>query len=591
MPVLLERTEALVGDVADPALFCRGLLVELSRSLGGVPVVLWRVIGGNRVVRVADAGRRDEASGVSAEPAAGDDSQLRSVSVGQVVSLPARDGVRSRGVACAAELVNDAKVVLELGVGEAVPPKQFVLEVLDVFAELDRRTLLSLTLTRSERFGATMRFVSDLHQDLDRQSILNTFATDGAKLLSAQRVFVAQRQPGRKWSVQAASNVEAVNARADDVRGAATRIEEGPESDTAGVVMGVGDDWQRAEWAVLIESDEELDRPSADLLVHHLGLALANCRKATEATVFGRLKRLPSLLLRPSSLLTMAFLAACVGWLIFGEVELKVRVLGQAQPVERRILYANEGGVITAVRFVDEQTVREGDILAEMRNEELELEKERLTGEIARVQTRLAALETVRSGDGRTSSTSVSAEQAELRIELDSLQKQTAIVDRRIEELVIRAPMSGQVFSDQPVSDWLGRPMARGEPFVTVADRGDKWRLELRIPERDVRHVMAALEAAGEAKSVRVDYVFETSADVERTTTLDALDLTAQVDDVGELSTRATAAVIDEKQADRDDLNRPGAGVVAAIACGKRSPGFVYFRRVIEFLQRQVGLW
>lgn len=602
MATLLERTETLVGSGAAPDTFCRALLAEFARVLDGARTVLWRVGKEESPVCVAAAGGGRSAhlgTPGSVHELVGE------VQSGQVVSTGALSGefldgsVDIGGLAghlfCAVDLVDDVRLVLEVASSGEPPPKRVLLELADVFAELDRRALLTATLGRSRRFGAVMQFVSQLHEGLELRRVLNTFATDGAKLLSAKRVFVGHRRRQR-WSIEAATDVESVNHRADLVRLAADRFRlhkpsersESKATDEPLVLPVDEDEWTRARWAVQIESDQPIDRPTADLLIHHLRKAIQNCRDANSRTLLGYVRQLPAMLSRPSVWLVLALLSAAAGWLWFGTAELRITAYGQAQPTLKQTLYASEAGVVTRIFFEDEGAIAKGEVVAELRNDELRLEKERLVGEIATRQARLSALETVRGGDGQSSAATVSAEQAELRIELQSLQNQLGIVDGRIANLMVRTAMAGQVFSDEPANEWIGRPVRRGEPMVDVADRQGPWLLELQIPERDVRHVIAAME--GSENHPMISFVFETSPDVERKTALDTIDLATQMDDTGQLSTEATAH-LDGIGDLTDELRRPGAGVVASIHCGSGRAGFVYFRRVLEFFERQVWPW
>ena len=83
-----------------------------------------------------------------------------------------------------------------------------------------------------------------------------------------------------------------------------------------------------------------------------------------------------------------------------------------------------------------------------------------------------------------------------------------------------------------------------------------------------------------------VTFSLKTSPEAIRQTSLVTLGASTDVDHNGELSTLAIADLTDV------ELNneRPGAGVVARIHCGKRSIAFVWFRQVIEFVQRHTWL-
>ena len=456
----------------------------------------------------------------------------------------------------AAEVVSGTKVVLETRGASGAIARSTLLELVDVFAELDRRTLLATTLQRSARFGDVMQLVSGLHEHLDRDRLLNTFATDGAAVLGASRIFVGCRSGRRRWNVEAATAVSRPNPRADEIRKVAKRFHDaaggGQSFDSESLIVRPVCDsgnWASARYAVQVESDEAVDESTLGLLIHHLRIALDNSRRVDEATAWGRLKRLPRAVLRPSSLLFLAVVGAVSAWLWFGTAELTIPVYGEAVPVRRDFVYAPEEGTVTEVLFTDQAAVDEGELLVVLKNEMLELENERLRGEIATTRSRLLALETVRGSRDRAEATAVSAELARLRIELDSLDKQLAIVQQRIDTLGVHAELAGSIFVDGLAHEWVGRPVRRGEPIAEVADRAGDWELQLRVPERDVRHVLNAMRA--DNAKPKVSFVFETSAEVKRETVLDDLELAVQVDERGELSTQATALL----SADAVDAN------------------------------------
>lgn len=586
---LLERAESLVGTGADAGVFAQALLAEFSRAIGQKNVALWRCGIDDTPNLVAQVGVA-QAGPKTTEPS---EDAIAATRLGQLTSFSSPD--HGPGLLIGSELISGTHVILQAAIEPAEIPKASLQEIIDILAELHRRTLLQTSLDRSQRFGTVVGFLTTLHADLNPRRVLNVFATDAVPLLNAQRIFVARRF-GRRWSVQSATAVDRPNPRADDVRIAAGRFRDAANgvTDTSLVdesssqlanddcVKPVGDDWKAARYAVLIESESAVDEKTVDLIVHHLGLSLENCRRAHEATLVGRMKRLPATLLRPSSFVWIAALAGAAGWLWFGQAELAIEAYGQAVPVKRAIVFAPEEGVITDVLFGDESHVTEGTALCVLRNDDLGIALERLQGELATSLARLAALETQRGTRDRTQAAAVSAEREELRIAIESLEKQKTIVQRQIATLTVPAPIGGKIFVDGLPKEWIGRPVQRGQALAEIADAKGEWELRLRVPEREVRHVLHAMNAGKERP--RVSFILETATERPQETVLAEVDAEVRVDELGELSTTAVAPFGDlALAADK----RPGAGVVASIHCGQHRAGYVYLRRVIEFVQRQ----
>ena len=126
--------------------------------------------------------------------------------------------------------------------------------------------------------------------------------------------------------------------------------------------------------------------------------------------------------------------------------------------------------------------------------------------------------------------------------------------------------------------------MQRGQYLFEVADPKSGWQLDLRVPEADARHVLNAI--AGSDTNLPVSFALETSPETFRQTHLQSLAASTELDAAGTLSTLAVAQVDGEGFQDQ----RPGSGVVAYISCGRFSAGYVWFRKMIEFVQRNTWL-
>ena len=589
---LLQRAEGLVGAGAEPSVFCRGLVAELSREFAGTVVAVWRVSEDQQPICVANAGLNDP----SASPATDDQlTAIRAIASGDVRRVPCAER-SSKALLCATQLVDRVRVVLQVDGAKSGPSRPLLVDLVDVFAELERRALLSTTLKRSQRFGDVMQLTTKLHESLNRTRLLNTAANDGAVLIGADRIFVAQRSGWRGWKIVAATGVTRPNPRADEIRAvvrhivtaASGRADDGEANPVVKPVAESGQ-WSGARFGVLIEPGGAFDSRTADLLLHHVRIGIENSRRIDEATLWGRVKRIPRAILRPTSVLFVVALSSLVAWLWFGTAELAIAVAGEAVPVTRKTIYAPEAGTITTLRFGDQADASRGEVLLTIDSEELDLEQEQIAGEIATLEARLAALETRRGGSDRQAAAEVSAEKARLQIQLASNERQLAIIEERLRSLTITVPFDGTVFLEGQPHEWVGRPVQRGEPVAELADRSGDWELRLHIPERDIRHVWDAHHQ--ESEPAALSFVFETSPEVEHETRLSKIKLATAIDDRGELTTEAIADLpiteMDQDLADR----RPGAGVLASIRCGTRRAGFVYFRRVIEFCQRRVWPW
>jgi len=158
------------------------------------------------------------------------------------------------------------------------------------------------------------------------------------------------------------------------------------------------------------------------------------------------------------------------------------------------------------------------------------------------------------------------------------------IVNRRVAELTLRSPIAGQVVRWDLIRSLESRPVRQGQLLMQVVDPDGPWQLELRIPDRQVRHVLAAKAAAKEADRVPVRFLFRMSPKTTYSATLDDVHLATDLDQDGELSTLGTVTL---NPKDVPEL-RPGSSVIAKINCGRRSVGYVWIRELLEFLQTRV---
>jgi putative peptide zinc metalloprotease protein len=177
-------------------------------------------------------------------------------------------------------------------------------------------------------------------------------------------------------------------------------------------------------------------------------------------------------------------------------------VEGQAVlvPGDARTVYATVAGEL--VRAIEPGTVvKAGDVIAELRDPQLELSVAKQAGEFAVKQTRYEQLNTLRALESRLS-TQLPTAQAEL----NDAAGQLAQYRRRAEELVVRAPVDGVVISppDQdrshdPVrlASWSGSLLdtrnggAWIEPGTVLCTVGHPKKLAalVTIDERDVAEV------------------------------------------------------------------------------------------------------
>lgn len=531
------------------------------------------------------------------EPDADTQSKVASVGVGDVAVLPAESSSDRRRLLAGATLVGDHELVLDVTESDQAVDEDLLIQLADVFADLQRRRMLERHLQHSDRENSLAALVAQLHGSLDPQVIANTLATDGAAVLDCRRVAVARRIGSRRWELAATTGVSQPNQRSDAARqicqwveNAASGTQQPSDENTACrviVPLGKSKQWQDATWAAVFENEIEFSESQLshiDRICRHAVIGYANSDTLARSTFAGQLSRIWRSVLRPRAamLLLVPALALVALWLV--PAELRIEVYGELVPVSRRFVFAPDDGTIADI-FVDDG----GEVTADMtlcvlENEDLQVQREAIDGELATAVARLAAIDAMRGDRDARNDTQLSAEQVELTEKTASLTRQAQILNQRIADLNVVARMDGQVFGDRLKQLLFGRPVQRGQYLFEVADPKSGWQLDLRVPEADARHVLNAI--ASSDTNLPVSFALETSPETFRQTHLQSLAASTELDAAGTLSTLAVAQVDGEGYQDQ----RPGSGVVAYISCGRFSAGYVWFRKVIEFVQRNTWL-
>ncbi len=609
---LLEAAEHRRRKAGEEADFAGCLLAEIVESGFALSVVLWELQAGAAPRMISSAGMRLP---VELDLIISADTGLirrRSIRSGSgesrevvVISSDVSDGIRS---------------ILELQVGQPAADDGLTSDLADVFADLIRRRLVNSLVRQSIRQKMLQQVTALLHADLDEVRVANSLASDPVELLGCRRISVARRTGKNRWQLIAATGVNNPDSRSDTTRWLCGLIErqemqaaatadskdsgpaepgeagepgrpavEVPEGTADNVIVrpvSVDGRWFDSGWAATFEFESRKDQApvlhEVELICRHAALSFANCHRRSRATLGRAIFGLP---LRMGKIRTLGILAVIAGIfcvLTFWKTELRIEVAGKLVPSSRANIFAPEDGVIIDLRIEDGSEVTQDSAIFQLRNEDLDILLEGIEGDLAASQARLAAIDSMRGDRSAMANPLLSVEHAELQQKVQSLQEQAVIVRQRISRLTTVAPLTGRVYGDRLRETLLGRPVQRGQFLFEVADPKDTWQLELRIPEDDIRYVLAAA-ANDSTQSLNLTYSLATSPENSLQTVLTHLSAFAELDDTGKLSTMAIADVPGGDQASM----RPGAGVIAYIHCGERSAGYVFFRRIFETIQRR----
>lgn len=160
-------------------------------------------------------------------------------------------------------------------------------------------------------------------------------------------------------------------------------------------------------------------------------------------------------------------------------VNAPVRLEGAIQ----RALVANDDGFIQQVMVRPGDLVKTGQLLVEMAQQDLLVQRSKLESELAQ-QEGAYGMALASADRGQLIASQAKADQARAQLEL---------IAQQIERASIRAPFDGVIISGD-LTQSLGAPVQRGGLLMVVAPR-DRYRLIVEADERDINDV--AIGAAG----------------------------------------------------------------------------------------------
>ncbi len=510
---------------------------------------------------------------------------------------------------------------------------RFLETLSEIAADFNRRQELRNLRDRAALWAQYEAFAERVHADLDLDRTAFVLANDGRGLIGCDRVSVLFVKGRRNCRLKSMSGQDTVDRRANTVRlmerltAAVVRTNEPmwyceeaddlPPQIEAPLQRYLDESHARMVAVVPLKDPAEEDQPFArgrtfaalvaerfeadpapeatrhrvEAVCGHGASALRNAlthreiplfpllKAVQKAAWYGRLKNLPK------TLLVLGLIAAVVCGLIFLPAELTVSGEGELQPKIRRDVFSWSDGVVEKVLVTHGQAVAEHQTVAEMRHTDLDFEISRIKGEKLTADARLATIKSLKPEALRTNREQyrqLSAEETEVKERIGSLERQFQILERKKAELKIQSPIAGQVLT-WDVSPLLDkRPVSRGQILMTVADLAGPWVVEIRVPDDQIGHVLAAQKEM--KKELTVEFLLATDPETTYEGTISQISMTTEPGEEREAFVLVTVAI------DREDIPdlRPGATVIPKIFCGQKPVGYVWFHGLIDAVKTYV---
>ena len=249
--------------------------------------------------------------------------------------------------------------------------------------------------------------------------------------------------------------------------------------------------------------------------------------------------------------------------LTFLAVEYRVSAPARLEGSIQRALVAPADGFLRQVNVRPGDHVETGQVLAELAEEDLQLERRKWESELAQYENSASA------ALARADRTQFVINQSKA----DEAQAQLDLVKKQLARTRVVAPFDGIVIKGD-LSQSLGAPVQRGEILLTVAPAGE-FRLLVEVDERDIDDVRI-----GQTGSLALG-AFERSLpfSVERVTPM--------------ATTRdgRNFFEVEGKLADAPASLRPGLQGVAKIGAGDRALGWIWTHRLVEWVRMTLWSW
>ncbi len=487
-------------------------------------------------------------------------------------------------------------------------------------------------------------FARTVHLSLDPRQTAYTIANEGRRLIRCDRVSVAVRKGGR-CVIEAVSGQDLVDKRSNVVRllgRLATAVVKGGEAvwytgDTADMPPQIEEAVQdyvdeahtkligvlplrrpktkdaeeqagAAEpepllGALVVEQIEDA-RPAPgmtdrlEVVARHSAAALGNALEHQNLFLMplwrtlGKAKWVVQARTLPKTITIAVAALVLLVVLVLWPVSFRLQGKGTLEPVIRQNVFARVDGVVTELKAKHGDPVREGQVLAVLRNTDLQAQLDEVEGQLEAAQERMAMLQRLRLDPQLWKTLSegekirVDGELKEVKQQCITLEKQRQLSLQKIADLQVRSSMTGQVVTWDLANRLGHRPVSRGQVLMRVADPGGPWQLEVRMPERYIGYVESARKSLG--PELEVEYQLATNPGKRYQGRVEEVHLAAEVEGEEGNVVLIKVSVPDETVEELRPYLRPGAEVTAKVDCGRRSLGFVVFHDLIAFVQSRI---
>ncbi|HEY2892954.1 MAG TPA: HlyD family efflux transporter periplasmic adaptor subunit [Pirellulales bacterium] len=509
---------------------------------------------------------------------------------------------------------------------------RFLLQMCELASEYLKSRKLQHFTDRQALWAQLENFTRLVHLGLDQRATAYTIANEGRRLIECDRVSVAINR-GRKCVIEAISGQDTFDKRSNtvtllnrlanavvatgetvwytgDTSAMAPQVEEAVQEyvdechSKAVAVVPLKEPHDTTDpladpkvlGALIIEQIED-SRPREGLpqrievVSNHSSIALANAIEHHDLFLMpvwravGKSRWVIEARQLPWTIAALVALVAVTAVLFLWPADFELSAKGKLQPTIRREVFADMDGEVVDVLVKHKDWVKKDQVLAKIRNTDLEVKIAVTRGQLEGVMKQLDSINS-RVSDrtlDRKQKAQLLSDQAKLQEEQTSAQRQLNLLEEKKKQLTVLSPIDGQITTWDVDKTLFRRSVQLGSVLMRVVEPKGDWELEILMPEDRMGFIN---EACRELKTEQlpVHYITQTNPGVTHEGNL------AEIHHTAEIRGEEGNTVLLRVAINKDDVpdRRDAAAVTAKVYCGRTSLGYAWFHDLVSFVQSKI---
>jgi multidrug efflux pump subunit AcrA (membrane-fusion protein) len=510
---------------------------------------------------------------------------------------------------------------------------RFLMQMCELASEYLKSRKLQHFTDRQALWAQLENFTRLVHKGLDPRGTAYTIANEGRRLIECDRVSVAFNR-GRKCVIEAVSGQDTFDKRSNtvsllsrlatavvatgetvwytgDTSMMAPQVEEAVQNyvdechSKAVAVVPLKEPHDATDplanpkvlGALIIEQIED-SRPREGLpqrievVSEHSAIALANVREHNELFLMpvwraiGKAKWVTEARQLPWTIAAGVTTLVVLLILFLWPADFELTAKGKLQPAVRREVFANLDGEITNVLVKHGDMVKKGQVLAEMRNTELQVKITATHGQLQGVTEQLLSANSRLRGErtlDKNEKGRLRSEVAKLQEEQASAEMQLSLLESKKKQLTVTSPIDGQVTTWDVENLLFGRSVQQGSILMTVVEPQGEWELQLQMPEDRMGYINDACRELN-TNALPVEYITAMDPGAAHEGKI------SEIHRIAEVRGEEGNTVLIRVAINKDDVpnRRNGAVVTAKVYCGRTSLGYAWFHDLVSFVQSKI---